>query len=329
MACAGLLGGCRNGGDGDTAQVRLINAVPDPGDLSVAVDGHSVWKHSPYRNNTGYQKIHKGRYNVQVAAGGPAASKPIAFEKGKDYTVVALGEARDMPPGFRVFADDRDDARVPDDKARLRFINAVPGQERMDVLFNNIVGLQRVAYGHRSDPLLLDTGTYDIKVNAAGDVDSLIGPITLRLAPGRAYTLVAMGHQPRPHPGSLPGLDRRPPRPQYGEPEEGQFLSAPHDWGGGASLMPALDVVAGPAVGAGQVLLHQQFPVAAEVVLDPLAQVLVRVADGVGGDLARQLQRPARPWSTAAKPILKTLSASLNFSSQVIVMSYLRPSTQW
>jgi hypothetical protein len=194
-ACAGLLGGCRNGSDGDTAQVRLINAVPDPGDLSVAVDGHSVWKHSPYRNNTGYQKIHEGRYNVQVAAGGPAASKPIAFEKGEHYTVVALDEGHGTPPGFRVFTEPRDETPVPDGKARLRFINAAPEQERMDVLFNNIVGLQHVAYGHRSDPLLLDTGTYDIKVNTSGDVDSLIGPVTLRLAPGRAYTLVAMGTQ--------------------------------------------------------------------------------------------------------------------------------------
>ena len=107
------------------------------------------------------------------------------------------------------------------------------------------------------------------------------------------------------------------------------FSGLPSPRAGGASSVPPLDVVAGPAVGAGQVLLHQQLPVAAEVVLDPLAQALVRVADGVGGDLARQLQRPARPWVTAAKPILNTLSASLNFSSQVIVMSYLRPSTQW
>lgn len=72
-----LIGGCRHGGDGDTAQVRLINAVPDFGELSVAVDGHSVWRHSPYRNNTGYQKIHRGRYQVAVAADGPAASKAI------------------------------------------------------------------------------------------------------------------------------------------------------------------------------------------------------------------------------------------------------------
>ena len=195
LALAGLLGGCRHGGDGDTAQVRLINAVPDPDALSVAVDGHSIWKHSPYRNNTGYQKIRQGRYDVVVTAGGPTASKPIAFEKGKEYTVIALGVARTTPPAFRVFADDHE-ARVPDGKTRLHFINAVPGPERMDVLFNNIVGLKSVVYGHRSDALLLDDSTYEIRVNEAGEVTSLIGPITLRLESGHAYTLVAMGHRP-------------------------------------------------------------------------------------------------------------------------------------
>ena len=195
LAGVALLGGCRNGGDGDTAQVRLINAVPDPGELSVAVDGHSVWKRSPYRNNTGYQKIRQGRYNVQVAAGGPADTKPVAFEKGRQYTVIALGDARNAPPAFQVFAD-AEEGKVPDDKARLRFINAVPGLTRMDVLFNNIVGLQRVAYGHRSDALLLDDGTYDIKVNTSGEVAPLIGPVSLHLERGRAYTLVAMGRSP-------------------------------------------------------------------------------------------------------------------------------------
>ena len=170
--------------------------MPDPGELSVAVDGHPVWKHSPYRNNTGFQKIHPGRYNVEVAAGGPPASKPIAFEKGKDYTVIALGAARTTPPAFRVFTDDPDEGRVPDGKARLHFINAAPGEDRLDVLFNNIVGLERVAYGHRSDALLLETGTYDIRVNEAGAVASLLGPLSLRLESGRAYTLVAMGRRP-------------------------------------------------------------------------------------------------------------------------------------
>ena len=194
VAVAFLLGGCRHGADSDTAQVRLINAVPDPGELSVAVDGHPVWKRSPYRNNTGYQKIHQGRYNVAVAAGGPAASKAIEFEKGKEYTVVALGTARTTPPAFRVFADTPGEV-IPDGKTRLHFINAVPSLGRVDILFNNIVGLQRVAAGHRSDALLLDSGTYDIKVNGAGDVASLVGPISLRLESGRSYTLVVMGRR--------------------------------------------------------------------------------------------------------------------------------------
>lgn len=100
--------------------------------------------------------------------------------------------ARTTPPAFRVFSDAQGE-RVPDGKVRLRFINAVPGLGAMDVLFNNIVGLDDVAFGHRSDALLLDDGNYDIKVNTAGDVVSVIGPISLRLEPGRAYTLVAMG----------------------------------------------------------------------------------------------------------------------------------------
>ena len=66
----------------------------------------------------------------------------------------------------------------------------------MDVLFNNIVGLEQIPFASRSDPLLLDPGTYDLKVNESGGyVTPLIGPVSLRLEAGHSYTLVAMGQR--------------------------------------------------------------------------------------------------------------------------------------
>ena len=63
----------------------------------------------------------------------------------------------------------------------------------LDLVVNNIVGLKAVAYGKRSPALTLDAGSYDLKIVPADTPDALIGPITLRIEPGRTYTLVTMG----------------------------------------------------------------------------------------------------------------------------------------
>lgn len=189
-----LLGGCRHGGDGDVAQVRLINAVSNPDAVSVSVDHHPVWKRSLYGNNTGYQKIRPGTYNVEVAAGDAAASKDIPFTKGHDYTVLALNAPSASALGFRVFPDNHGTA-IPDGKTRLHFIDAADAQGGVDVVINNIVAFPRVVYGHRTEALLLDSGSYDVRVNAPDSIQTLAGPITVRLDAGHSYTLVAMGEK--------------------------------------------------------------------------------------------------------------------------------------
>ena len=197
-ACALLLtaGGCRDGGGGDagTAQVRLINAVPGPEELTVAVDGRRVWRRSLFRSNTGYGSVREGTYPLQVAVGNTPASgrMVLSCRDGETYTVLALGGGAGIGPDVRVFSDTRP-TPVPGDKARICVLNAASDTDAIDILFNNIVGAPGIVYGTRSPALLLDAGTYDLKVNAAGDVASLAGPVSLRLRAGHAYTLAVMG----------------------------------------------------------------------------------------------------------------------------------------
>lgn len=198
LACALLVPGCRQHSDSDDVQVRLINAVPDADALDVAVDGQRVWKGASYRSSTGYQGMAAGTYGVQVGAtaGNPLlASRPLAFQKGRTYTVLALGLTRDVgtPAQIQVLTDN-DTPPLPVGKTGLRLINASPGAASLDLVVNNIVGTEDVRYGRRSPLLVLDGGQYDLKVAEAGTANSLAGPVNLRLEAGRAYTLVAMGN---------------------------------------------------------------------------------------------------------------------------------------
>ncbi len=193
-AAAWLLPGCRTHSGGDAVQVRLINAVPGSGGLAVSVDGQRVWKNALFRSSTGYQGMAAGTYRVRLDSDTlgeiAPASRPILFEKGRRYTVLALGQAANATAEV---LEDAAPGDLPADKAELRLIQAVPGTVPMDLVVNNIVGLKSVRFGQRSDALHLDAGVYDLKVAAANAPDALTGPIRLHLDAGHAYTLVATG----------------------------------------------------------------------------------------------------------------------------------------
>jgi hypothetical protein len=161
------------------------------------VDGQRVWKQSGFRSNTGYQEIAAGAYPVRMDSASFGATllvRSLSFEKGHGYTVLALGQMRSggRPADLEVL-EDEPPGRVEPGKTTLRLINAALGLEPVDLVVNNIVGLKAVAYGKRSPALTLDSGSYDLKIALADTPDALVGPLTLRLEPGRAYTLVAMG----------------------------------------------------------------------------------------------------------------------------------------
>ena len=184
--------------------MRLIDAVPEAEDLAVSVDGQRGWRHAAFRSNTGFQGIGEGTYQINIAGlvGGVRREgrNYLLCQKGKAYTVVAISPepSSSEAPALRIFNEDKSNP-VPPGKARLRLINADAGTGPVDVLFNNIVGFGDTPFGSRTQPLLLDAGVYEFKVNAASDMEPLMAPMSLRFLPGRAYTLVAMGN---------PGSDR-------------------------------------------------------------------------------------------------------------------------
>ena len=198
-ACVLGVSGCRTGShpDGAAAYVRLINAVPDAGGLDVSVDGKRVWKRALYRSSSGYRAVSSGTYPVDIDAAGLGTtllSETLSFGKNRDYTVLALGQAAGggRAAEIRVLAEEpsRD---LPPGKSGLRLVNAALGAPPIDLVVNNIVGLKSVAFGRRSEALVLDGGHYDLQIAPTGRPSPLLGPVSFNLQAGHSYTLVAMG----------------------------------------------------------------------------------------------------------------------------------------
>ena len=194
-----LLGaGCKTKSDGgDGARVRLINAAPNADGLTVSVNGDRAWKDAAYRSSSGYQTIAAGTYPVRMDAAklGAVQARSLSFEKGHAYTVLALGAKAQLE-----VLEDAATAAPENGRAGVRLINASVNGKPLDLVVNSIVAAKSVPYGRRSDVLTLDGGTYDLQIAAADTPNILAGPVSLRLEPGRTYTLVAMGD---PDDGSL------------------------------------------------------------------------------------------------------------------------------
>lgn len=194
-----FVSGCRLGSrsDENAAHVRLINAVPDGGELTVSVDGQRVWKQTPFRSSTGYQGITAGAYPVRLDStvlGRALMTHSLSFEKGHSYTVLALGQAGNAGrPSQMLVWEEESQERGDPGKAAVRLVNAAPGLGPIDLVVNNIVGLKAIGYARRSPSLPLDGGAYDLEIAAADTPDALVPPIRLRLEAGHAYTLIAMG----------------------------------------------------------------------------------------------------------------------------------------
>lgn len=191
-----LLGaGCKTkSNNGDGARVRLINAVPSADGLTVSVSGDRAWKNAAFRSSSGYQTIAAGTYPVQMSAArlGTAPAQSLSFEKGRTYTVLALGRAG----GGKAQLEVLNDPTTPpaSGRAGVCLINASLDGKPLDLVINSIVAAKSVPYGGRSTTLALDGGTYDLQVAAADTPNILAGPVSLRLEPGHTYTLAAIGN---------------------------------------------------------------------------------------------------------------------------------------
>lgn len=192
------IAGCRQRSSepNGAAFVRLINAVPDAGGLDVSVDGRRVWKRSEFKSSTGYQAVASGTYPVKMDADGSGTTlltESLLFEKGRNYTLLALGQAEGKTPAqVQVLSDEKPEHLDPG-KASVRLINASPGSAPVDLVVNTIVGLKGVGFGRRSSPVALAGGEYDLQLASAGTEEILAGPVHLTLIPGKSYTLIAMG----------------------------------------------------------------------------------------------------------------------------------------
>jgi len=203
-AAACLVGGllaalaaCGGGEDRTQAQLRFVNASADAA-LDLTVDGSRRFSAVPYGVDSGRTGVDPRKTaSVVTRPGSPAALLTLSPSLSKDrrYTLLAWGATGALQTALI----DEDAGRPAADTADLRWLNAVPGGDRLDIYLTAAddslaaaVPVQAgLAVGSLGAAVNVASGTWRLRVTLAGSrSDVRLDQPGLRLDSRQVATLV-------------------------------------------------------------------------------------------------------------------------------------------
>ena len=178
--------------------VRVAHFAPGllKGDVYVVyVNGRLQLKGVPFKTVSDYLKVKPGKFKVEVReAGEPANSPPVVaatveLEAGKAYTVAVFGQLTSVKAAL--LTDDM--SRPGNGQSKVRLIQAIPGEEAVDLVSGGDVLVANARFPSARDYREVPAGSTDLEVRKAGSGEVLAKADDVKLASGSISSLVAVG----------------------------------------------------------------------------------------------------------------------------------------
>jgi Domain of unknown function (DUF4397) len=182
----------------EQAMVRVAHFAPGllKGDVYVVyVDGRLQLKGVPFKTVSDYLKVQPGKFQVEVReAGQPASSPPVVgatvdLAAGKAYTVAVFGQLTSVKAAL--LTDDL--SRPGGSMSKVRLIQAIPGEQSVDLVTGGDVLVSGAKFTSASDYQEVSAGPVEVEVRKAGSDEVLATAGKVRLPSGSISTLVAVG----------------------------------------------------------------------------------------------------------------------------------------
>lgn len=176
------------------ANVRVIHASPDAPAVDIYVDGQPAFEDVGFKDVTDYASLAPGEKTIQVYAssangeGKPVLEQKLAVEAGKNYSVVAVGKLENL--SLKVLEDKKGSG----EKSGLRAVHASPNAPAVDIGIKGGEALiKNLAFSQNSEYQLIDPGTYNLEIRAAGTDKAVLDLPNLPVEAGVNYTAIALG----------------------------------------------------------------------------------------------------------------------------------------
>ncbi len=201
------------------AWIRVLHASPDAPAVDVYVDGAKAITDLAFGSITDYTPVAAGNHAIKVCATGSTTVCPIdvpalAVADGMKYTIAATNDLASITAQV---IPDAPSASVTD-SAQVRVVHFSADTPAVDVLTADGMSklVTNLAYPNASSYLSLPASTYSVKVCAApGDAVCPLGPLSLTVANGKAYSVFAVGSLTvllaTPAPSATPAVSTTPP----------------------------------------------------------------------------------------------------------------------
>src|SRR6266511_2682435 len=182
----------------DEALVRVAHFAPGllKGDVYVVyVNGRLQLKGVPFKTVSDYLKVKPGRFEVEVRKSGePASSAPViaatvSLQAGRAYTVAVFGQLTSV----KAMLLDDDVSRPASGKSKVRLIQALPGDQAVDLAAGGDVLFSGAKFPSASDYLEVQAGRVEVEVRKAGGGDVLAPARTVNLPKGAVSSLMIVG----------------------------------------------------------------------------------------------------------------------------------------
>jgi hypothetical protein len=173
-AVGAVLSGCGGGEDRTLARLRFINSSADAA-LDLTVDGERRFSAVPYGVDPGRTEVDPQNTDSIITRPGSAATLlrlTLPLDENRRYTLLAWGAVGALQTALI----GEDDGEPAENTADLRWLNAVPDGERLDVYLTGaddslaaaVPVLSGVATGPLGGAVNVVSGTWRLRVTAAG-----------------------------------------------------------------------------------------------------------------------------------------------------------------
>lgn len=192
-----VLAGCGGGTDTTKAHVRFINASSYDA-LTLEVDGDKLFSSIAYGDETKYKDVDPSDCDSTISRSSSATALISTFtpslSKDDYYTILAWGPVGKL--GWQLIDENTSDPK--DDKAKVRVFNGATDAGALDVyitaaddtLADSVAMQSAAAVGTLNDFNTIDSGTWRVRVTAAGSkTDVRLDVSGVVFGGGTVYTL--------------------------------------------------------------------------------------------------------------------------------------------
>jgi hypothetical protein len=179
------------------SRIRVVHNVANGPNVDGYFDGTKVLKGVGYKAISDYLEVPSGKHSIDVKIADTdnvVTGGDMVLAPGAAYTLIVHGLITDLKSIQPLLLKDDLSCPAPG-KAHVRLVHAAASVPAADVYAGNLRIFENVSYGQVGYPayLLVNAGAVDIAVTPHDSKTTVLGPISMKLADGAVYTVIASG----------------------------------------------------------------------------------------------------------------------------------------